>query len=84
MAARYSRRAIPPLQLNPSENLRVKLPSLGRKQDLHKQIRRHYDQYWGAARIEEVHWTPGPIATRAAALARFEKMTVVFEPPPAT
>lgn len=42
----------------------VKLPSLGRTQDLHAQIRRHYDKYWGAGRIEEIHWTPGPIATR--------------------
>jgi hypothetical protein len=42
----------------------VKLPSLRPKHDLHAQIRRHYDAYWGAARIEEVHWTPGPIATR--------------------
>lgn len=42
----------------------MKLPRLGRRLELHKQIRRHYDEHWGAGRIEEVHWTPGPVATR--------------------
>jgi hypothetical protein len=42
----------------------VKLPRIGRKVDLHEEIRRHYDEFWGAERIEEVHWTPGPISSR--------------------
>jgi hypothetical protein len=42
----------------------VNLPRIGRKPDLHTRIRRHYDAFWGAKRIEEVHWTPGPIPSR--------------------
>jgi Suppressor of fused protein (SUFU) len=44
--------------------LPMKLPKFGRRRTLHEEIRRHYDNFWGADRIEEVHWTPGPIATR--------------------
>jgi hypothetical protein len=46
------------------ENRQVKLPTFEERQDLHEQIRRHYDAYWGSERIEEVHWTPGPVSTR--------------------
>jgi hypothetical protein len=43
----------------------VNLPRIGGpKPDLHERIRRHYDEFWGAERIDEVHWTPGPIPTR--------------------
>jgi hypothetical protein len=42
----------------------VKLPRLAREAALHERIRHHYDAFWGADRIEEVHWTPGPISTR--------------------
>jgi len=42
----------------------VKLPKIGRKPKLHDQIRRHYDDFWGRDRIEEVHWTPGPTSGR--------------------
>lgn len=50
--------------MSTTENAWVKLPGIGRKPDLHQQIRRHYDGFWGADRIEEVHWTPGPISSR--------------------
>jgi hypothetical protein len=42
----------------------VRLPAIGRAPDLHETVRRHYDGFWGADRIEEVHWTPGPMAER--------------------
>lgn len=36
--------------------------------DLHDEIRRHYDRFWGAERVNEVHWTPGPTANRLPGL----------------
>ena len=42
----------------------MKPPKIGRESGLHEPIRSHYDECWGAGRIEEVHWTPGPISSR--------------------
>jgi hypothetical protein len=31
---------------------------------IHDGILEHYRAFWGADRIEEIHWTPGPLASR--------------------
>jgi suppressor of fused protein SUFU len=36
----------------------------GTNDPIHDGIRRHYETVWDADRIDEVHWTPGPVATR--------------------
>ena len=34
------------------------------KPSVHDLILEHYRGFWGAERLEDVHWTPGPLATR--------------------
>ena len=42
----------------------MRLPRVRRPQTVHESIRAHYDKIWGRDRIEEVHWTPGPMSSR--------------------
>ena len=33
-----------------------------------EEIRKHYQRVWGASRVSDVHWTPGPLASRLPSL----------------
>jgi hypothetical protein len=37
---------------------------LGRRDSVHDQILAHYKKFWADRKIDEVHWTPGPMAAR--------------------
>lgn len=41
-----------------------RIPNESQPASIHDEIRAHYDSVFGKNRVEEVHWTPGPMATR--------------------
>jgi Suppressor of fused protein (SUFU) len=43
--------------------MRLRLPGR-RRPSVHDGVLDHYRRFWGEDRVDEVHWTPGPIASR--------------------